>query len=185
MKRKVLSAAEKKALALDIKAGTLKDKDIAKRHGITTRTVERYREKLKPKKPVSALSLKRVLELTQMQSMIIYYLEELEKQTQLIVETTDIKLPGKRCEMVRENLVVTLNIHNSLASFVEQDTSPDDYEDSDVQWIERILEAIPEEHRDAVYDKIFKSTKEEEDGSEDPVQQEGRHEAGDVPPESG
>ncbi len=183
MKNKVLSAAQKKALALDIKLGKLKDKQLAEKYKITTRTVERARKKLKEMGPKSVLTMKRALDLIQAQSMLIYYLETLERLT--AVAEADNKMPmDKKMEQIRENMIATLNIHNSLASFIDIPDDDADYGDMEVKLVEAVLTLIPEDRRDELNAKISELTK-KENRPEDPIQQDGRPETGAIPEKPG
>jgi hypothetical protein len=187
VKGKVLSADKKKALALDVKADVMTDKQIATKHGVSTKTVQRARRKMRDSRPKSVLDIKRSLELTQMSSMMIFYLQVLERQTRKLEGSPGEldKVARDVCEVVRENLVVTLNIHNSLA-FTEVPMGPDDYTETDVTMLEALLEMIPPERLEEFNAKISELTaRKEETGTGDTVQQEGRPEAGAVSEESG
>lgn len=186
MARKVLSAAERKALALDLKRGKVTNVALAKKYEVSTKTIERFKEKNKGKKPVSVLTMKRSLELSQMSSMMIFYLEVLERQTRILEGSPDDlnKVAKGVCEVVRENLVVTLNIHNSLA-FTEIPEGTDDYSDMDISILEAILEMIPPEKRAELNAKISKLTAREGKATDDTVQQERRAESGAIPTQSG
>lgn len=183
VKRKVLSSTEKKALTLDVKNGTMKDKDIAAKFGCSTKTVERARKTIQNKKPKSALTVKRALEMKQVTSMMIYYLETLERITGQIEADTDMKL-DKKAEAIRENLIVTLNIHNSLA-FTDVPSGQMDYTDTEVTILELILDMIPEEKREEFNAKISKLTETKDNPPDDNVQPDGRPEAGAIPEKPG
>jgi hypothetical protein len=183
VKGKELSPDKKKALALDIRTTKQTNKQLAEKFNISTKTVSRARSKLSKQVPNSVLTMKRALELAQVQSMMTYYLEVLERITGQIETDQDMKL-DKKSAAIRENLIVTLNIHNSLA-FTDIPAGEMDYTDTEVTLFEIILDMIPEDRREEFNAKISEFTKTKDERTDDTVQPDGRPEAGAIPEEPG
>jgi len=156
-KGKRLTEAIKKQLYADSALNESTHKELSKKYGLHTRTIENHQRKHNQRrKEPNVLELKKALEVGKADSMMVFLMEEMVDAVKEMKTGDDRVKPDKRLRVLRETSMAILNIRNALA-FTEIPAGSEDYTEGDIEIVEYLLSIIPENKRTEVHARITKN----------------------------
>jgi len=162
-KGKRLTDEQKALLIADINA-SMSTGDLMKKHKVSDHTIGKYRKKIlaeKKRKPVSALDLKKALDIQRIDSGLMYTVEMMINAQQRIekgvAENPDKYSPSTQAKVAQDSSRVLLEIRNALIFEAPPDLEQG-YTDEDVNIGEIIMNTITQEQGDEMFEKVTGKT---------------------------
>lgn len=151
---KRLSPEVQEKLRHDITAG-IATGDLMKKYQISGMTVRRMKvlmEKEKKQKPMSVLDMKKALDLSKAQSLLVWTMEQMETAMRRIDEDREKYTPKTQADTAVHCGRLILEIHNTLL-LSETPDIPGDYNADDVNLNELLMNMLTDKQKEELFEK--------------------------------
>lgn len=142
-------------LKLDIEAG-MSTGELVKKYKITDMTILRYKKKVEMEKkvrPPSVMDLKKALDLSKAQSLLVFTMEQMETAMKRADEDRDKYNPVTQANIATQCGRLILEIHNTLL-MAETPEIPGGYGENDIQLNEMLMDMLTDKQKEEIFEKF-------------------------------